>query len=254
MNKELLGIVELQNLDAQIAKLNLSKKEFPAETEKLGNVIAGAGVAISAMDKKNAQLEAEHKNVLDQIAQAREALLKSENRLNSISTNREYDAVHNEIESFKHNIVTGETRTKSFADETARLNTQKEEAVKEYDRVKAEIQPKIDELNSKIASVDADISAVSEKRSALLPSLNRQYLRVYENILRRRKNGKVVSLISLSDRACQVCHKILEAQLINEIRKGNKLNICESCGSLLIWDSPEVDSNPPTDGGIVANG
>jgi predicted nucleic acid-binding Zn-ribbon protein len=240
MNKDLLGIMELQELDVQIASLNLSKMEYPAEVEKLSSLINESKAAVESADRKIGQLGVEQKNVLEQISLAKESLARSEQRLSSISTNREYDAVHNEIGSFRNSITTGETRTKSFTQDVEKLTSQKAEIEKEFERIKAENQPKIDELKSKIASVDADIALVNEKRTAMLAGLNRQYLRTYEHVLKRRKNGRVVSLVSQGEKSCQVCHKILEAQLVNEVRKATRLMVCESCGSLLIWNDGEL--------------
>ena len=242
MNKDLLGLVELQKIDAKVVELSLSKKEYPVEVEKLRRGIADAEAVVVSLNKKIDDIAAERRNVTEQIEQSKLSLERSEQRLNSITTNREYDAVHAEIENLKHMILNGESRLKTFAQDIERLEAQKQEAVKEVERVKAENQPKIDELTRKIESVDADITAIMKERSALLPTLNRQLLRTYEHVYKRRKNGRVISLVNLADGTCTICHKRLEAQLLNELRRGTRIQICESCGSLLIWNAEEAPS------------
>jgi predicted nucleic acid-binding Zn-ribbon protein len=241
MNKDLQSLRKLQQIDLQIFEFNQSKREYPIEVDRLASAIAEAEKSVASVQKKIEDLAAERRNVEEQIVQAKQSLERSEERLNSITTNREYDAVHSEIETHKHVVVNGESRLKNFQEDAERLQTQKKEAEEEVERVRGENGPKIDELNAKIASIDSDIAASKAQRDAMLPGISRQYLRTYDHIHKRRKNGRVISLVSLADGTCAICHKILEPQLLNEIRKSNRLHICESCGSILLWNAEEVN-------------
>jgi len=248
MNQDLQNLVKLQLIDMRIFELKQSKKEYPIEVEKLTAAVREAESVVASLEQKIHDVATERKNVEDQIAQAKLSLSKSEERLNAITTNREYDAVHSEIESQKHTVSNGEIRLKNFGEETERLNQQKEQAHKEVERIRAEGQPKIDDLNAKIASIDSDIESVGRERNALLPGIGRQYQRTYDHIHNRRKNARVISLVSMADGTCAICHRILEPQLVNEVRKGVRLNICESCGSILIWNATEVKEGAAGDG------
>ncbi|MBD3390394.1 MAG: hypothetical protein GF418_00125 [Chitinivibrionales bacterium] len=245
MHKDLVNLVKLQQIDLRIHELKQSKKEFPVEVERLTAEINQAKGSVEAIDKKLEETAAEQKNIEERIANAKHSLERSQERLNSITTNREYDAVHTEIESQRQLVATGGNRLKGFSEDTEQLTAQKEEAQKEVERIQAENQPRIDELNARIASVDSDIADVVKERDALTPEIGRPTLRLYERVHRRRKNALAISLVSMGDGTCAICHKILEAQLVNEIHKGEKVQICESCGSLLIWKATEIEQEAP---------
>jgi hypothetical protein len=193
--------------------------------------------------KKLADAEAELKNFEAQIVQAQEGLEKSQGRLNSIKTNREYDAVHMEIETQKNIVATSESRKKKLTDEIANLKQASDAAAEDLEKSKTENGPKISELNTKIASIDSVIAGIVKERDAVLPGVGKATMRTYELIRKRRKSAKVMSLVT-SARTCTVCYKVLEPQLVNEIKRSTRITLCQSCGSILVW----TGTKPPAAG------
>ncbi len=236
MIHDLKYLVELQKIDLRIHELEMSKEEFPKQVEELKLLIAEAEEKITALDEKAAEIEKEEKDVRERIENAKIALERSQEKLNTITTNREYDAVHTEIESQRTGIENGEKRLQNFADDKENLQKTREEAVAELESIRGENQPKIDELTARIASIDSDIDQVVQEREQIAPKIGSSYLRTYDHIHKRRKTGVAVGLVSDAERTCPVCYKVLETQLVNEIRRGNRIQICQSCGTILIWD------------------
>jgi uncharacterized protein len=42
-------------------------------------------------------------------------------------------------------------------------------------------------------------------------------------------------MVAIRKRACGACHKSVPPQIIQEIRKGDKVYTCDNCGRMLIW-------------------
>jgi predicted nucleic acid-binding Zn-ribbon protein len=242
MIKDLELLLKLQDIDEQIHTLELSKKEYPREVEDLEKNLKEARDKVDAFEKKIVDIAAQEKAFETKIADAKIALKKSEDRLNSITTNREYDAVHAEIENHKHIISGGTGKLKSHDDEREHLKKSRIEANTLSETLVTEKQPRIDELKAKIASIDSDIAEVMKERVQIVSNIAAPILRSYENIHRKRKNGRTIGTVHETNRICRICYKVLEPQIINEIRRGTKLMICEACGSLLIWKEDEVTS------------
>jgi predicted nucleic acid-binding Zn-ribbon protein len=113
-------------------------------------------------------------------------------------------------------------------------------AAAELEKVKLENGPKIDEIQAKIDTLSASIAELTERRGKITGSVSKSLLRTYDYILKRRKNGQVLSFVDAEKRTCSVCHKILEPHLMSEIRRGAKMTTCQSCGSIFIWKSETV--------------
>lgn len=238
MLKDLEYLVQLQEIDLRIKEQELAQEEFPSAVAELKEQIAKATDELEAIKEKAAAAEAEKHNWEEQVATAQEGLEKSQDRLNSIKTNREYDAVHAEIEAQKHIINSAEQRRNNIAAEIEKLQNAINEKQAEFDRIKEENEPKINELQEKIDAIDSTIAKITEEREVVVPKILSTTLRQYDMIRSKRKNGRAISLIT-TNKTCSVCYKILEPQLYNEIRRQTKMIVCQSCGSIMIWDEAQ---------------
>jgi predicted nucleic acid-binding Zn-ribbon protein len=244
MNDDLRKLVELQEIDFRIQEQELSSKEFPEKVTELEGETAAKQERVDAIVAKIESLRGEEKSLQEQVVEANEALEKSRERLNTIKTNREYDAVHAEIESKNQTLVYAEGRSEQLVKEASELEESLKTAQEELEAVKTENDPKVAELKGKIATIGSRIDEIMKERNAFTPQVPKQHIRSYEYIRRRRKTGHVLSRVKPGDRTCSVCFKVLESQLVNEIRSGRSLIMCQSCGSILIWDDSPAEDAP----------
>jgi uncharacterized protein len=227
-------LLQLQEIDLRIHEQELARKELPETVRSLEQTVETAHRALETAKATADNAENELRALDEQVAGAQVSLERSEGRLNSIKTNREYDAVHAEIETQKNIIQTSEVRKKKLTDEAARQKANAEAAAVEFEKIKAENEPKIAELAIKISQIDSVIAGIAKEREAMVPLIKKAILRTYDLIRNRRKSARVVSCITEA-RICSVCHKVLEAQIMSEIKRASKLLMCQSCGSIFIW-------------------
>lgn len=241
MLEDLKYLVQLQEIDLRIREQELAQEQYPAAVEKLNNQIAQAEKALDAIKEKLTGAENDKKSWEEQVAKAHTGLEKSQERLNSIRTNREYDAVHAEIEAQKGIINTAEQRRNNLIAEIDALQKSVAEQQAELDRIKAENAPQIQDLLQKIGAIDSTIATINVEREAVIPKVARHIFRQYDLIRSKRKNGRAISTVT-SNRTCTICYKVLEPQVYNEIRKGTKVILCQSCGSIMIWEQGESNA------------
>ena len=238
MLEDLKYLLQLQEIDLRIKEQELAQEQYPAQVEQLNTQIANATAALEAEKAKLELAEQDKKNWEEQVQKAQAGLERSQERLNSIKTNREYDAVHAEIEAQKSIINGAEQHRNNLAAEIERLQATVTEREDELNRIIAENNPLIDDLKGKIGAIDSTIATITKERDAVIPGLSKMVLRQYDLIRSKRKTGRALSMIK-PNRTCSICHKVLEPQLFNEIKRGTKVQLCQSCGSIMIWESPD---------------
>lgn len=233
MIEDLENLKLLQEIDLRIHQQELAQKQFPGTVEELEGAIKNAKESLENFQMKLSKTQEEVNSFDDQILKSRELLEKSQNRLNSIKTNREYDAVHAEIENQKNSINTVEIRKKNLLEEIEKLNKAIEEKTKEYEQIKSENEPQISELKEKIAAIDSTIASIVKERNEIVPKISKPILRTYDLIRKKRKTGNALS--NITGKTCAVCYKVLEPQIYNEIKRGRKMLLCQNCGSIFVW-------------------
>lgn len=238
MLDELKYLVQLQEIDLRIKEQELAQENFPVLVQELKDQMVQATTACNVIKEKMAAAEADRHNWEEQVAKAQAGLERSQERLNSIKTNREYDAVHAEIEAQKGIINGAEQRRKNLTADIEKLQGLVDEKQAALDALIAENEPKIKELQQKISAIDTTIAEITKERDTVIPEIGKNALRQYNLIRSKRKTGRAISIIS-TNRTCSVCHKVLEPQLFSEIKRGTKVQLCQSCGSIMIWQSAD---------------
>jgi uncharacterized protein len=248
MNQNVLKLMELQNIDTRIHELDLSSHQFPEEMAVREAAISSAQAAVKAREEQLQQLQQEKKSLAQAITDAASALERSQGRLSSITTNREYDAVHTEIETNRQAAAGAKTRLDTMDADRASAEQALADAHSAMEQTKTENEPRIGELREKVAAIDGQRQRLLAERADAATQVSSQFLRAYEHIQKRRKDGSVLSYASADSRTCSRCHKMLEPQLANEVRQASRLSICQSCGSILVWKAIAEDpalSGPP---------
>lgn len=236
MHSDFENLLKLQDVDIQVIELEKSKEEFPIQVDILEKEVSDAE---SLLENKEAELNEcieEKKKVEEQIVNAKASLERSQERLNSIKTNKEYDAVHTEIETQKQILATSEKRLNKYSSDMEFLQEEVNKVKGECEETFTNNKPRIDELKSRIAGIDSEIAKVKVQRDELASKANKNYLRVYNHIRSNRKSGKVISEVSNTSRNCTICYQMLGPQVIHDMRRETDIVYCQSCGSILVWE------------------
>jgi predicted nucleic acid-binding Zn-ribbon protein len=242
MNADFGRLVELQNFDLQIHELVVSAQEFPAQVSDMESQLGAATEQSEQLKNRLEEIDKEKGATLATVQEAEQAAERSQERLATIRTNREYDALHMELEANQSNIRNGKARIEALDSERTQVEEAITESQTQLENLKGDLEPRITELKSKIAAIDGQKAEIQTKRDAVAAEVPPQYLRTYEHIQKRRKSGQALSYVDNAGKTCAVCHMVLQPQLVNELRAERRLNLCQSCGSILLWRDDEMQA------------
>lgn len=69
-----------------------------------------------------------------------------------------------------------------------------------------------------------------------IEAIDAQLLRTYN----RKKGRRGIRVAAVRKEACGACYHQMPAQTRNEVRIGNRVIFCESCGTIMVWDEQSV--------------
>jgi len=235
MQEDLFGLLALQEVDNEIDELHKHKREYPARIRQLKNQISELTEGRQGMADRLAELEASFKHFQQQLSGAKEDLKKHQERLLQITTNKEYDAVQQEIVALQHAIDEYEMEMLKADEEAAGLRQQLEEENTAQQEKVAASEAEISELQQKIDVIDADVEKVKVRREAASANLPDRLCKIYARVRR----GKQLAVVRVVRGACGGCWRSLPPQRINELRMSSRIIVCEGCGRILVWDDRE---------------
>ena len=221
---------QAQVLDKEIYDLNALVENIPREIKALDDEFNKQKAILDHFGQELRAIQLRQKE-LDNDLKAREGnVSKLDAQLAQVKTNKEYAALQQEIKSLKADISLVEEKIILIYDEIdthqAKVNIEKERLKKED----AEINKKKKELEDKKVVASQRAKDLRSQRVEVLKQVDREVVAQYENIVRHKQG---LALSPLQDENCGVCQMTIRPQIQNEVKLGDRMVFCESCGRIL---------------------
>lgn len=239
MKAQIEPLLKLQEIDLSIRRLNAKKMEAPLRVNLLIEKKTAIEQELNELTNQLHDNEKHKIDVEDELAIETEHLNKSQQKLMSIKTNREYQALQKEIEDLKVANKIREDELLKITETIESIQKNIEEKKLEADKITTELLAEQKILDSALAELDEQLQKLEADRNNYLPQIRKDLLARY-NLLKDKRNGVVVAVVERP--ACTGCNINLPPQLFNELLKGNKLHTCPSCQRILYHVPPEQQS------------
>ncbi len=229
-NAELL--MKLQGLDYQLVELERSKEYLPDMIATLQGEIK---TAKGAVDEARDQLEAtklEHKRLELRVKDKNVELERLKSQMVAIKTNKEYDALSREIDHVRTEITAAEDGILAALESIENLSKEIETKTSEFEDVQSRNGAQLANIKGEMDSVGTKIKIKQGERDNVLVRLEAPLVAIYERVRKGKGSGAVVAV---KNKACSGCFKTLPPQLVQEIRRAERIITCDSCGRILIW-------------------
>ncbi len=231
-------LLKLQGLDYQLGELERSKDYLPDMIKTLDAEIVAAKASLAELHDNLEATKLEHKRLELRVKDKNVELEKLKSQMTQIKTNKEYDALSREIDNTKNEITQAEDGILEALDAIEQLGKDIEAKSAEVEEIEKTNGAQLANIKLEIDSVGDKIKIKHGERQNVLVRLDAPLIAVYERVRRGKGAGAVVAV---RHGACSGCFKTHPPQLIQEIRKGERVITCDSCGRILIWDEESPD-------------
>ena len=229
-------LLELQVIDEDMGELDRSKVYLPEMIANINGEITALEAEIADNEQKLLDARKRQKEIEIDIETDKEELAKYQKQMKVIKTNKEYDALVGEIDTRKQRISDNEDeilKLMGIIDEC----TEKLAGMKtRLDETRQTTKTHLENLTAEMGTLESKITNKVKQRGDLVKNIDRRVLSMYERI---RKGKGSMAVVPIRKRSCGGCYKQIPPQLIQEIRRGDKIFTCDSCGRILIWTDEE---------------
>jgi predicted nucleic acid-binding Zn-ribbon protein len=246
MNPNLQSVVELQEAILRLREAEQRLHGIPDWMRELHDEHESRRTEIEELEQAVEEAAKERRATEAAVSDSQEKLKKYQQQINRVSTQREYGALLQEIDTVKSQITGFEEQV--FAslerhDQAQKDLEEKRNGFRDLAERYATEQARWDGEKPEIARQVAELRARIEALRATLP---RSLLSQFERILDRNPAGALapVRLIEGPRKGprewhCGVCNYRVRPQVVVEISNGEGLVQCDSCKRIL-YTTPEV--------------
>ena len=233
---DIATLVKLQEAETEIVRL----REVLGEVEKQkAKLLSRLQQFAAALKENTEELEKFKKECLDletEIKVVDERIIKSNETLRNVTTNKEYQVLLREVDDNKKRKDALETELLKIMDERENAQTIFDESTKEFqqleEQVKAE-QNGIEEQSEKDRKLlEGYLASQEEIGKILSPQLMDRFKRIS-----KMNQGSAVAKVR--DEVCMGCFMNIPPQLFIEVQRGNQLIFCPQCSRILYFENPE---------------
>lgn len=242
MLKALKTILEIQELDMQMIQLMRLKNERMKDLAKINGVKNDLSHKASAKEQEILETKKNCRLLEGEINEVVAKLKKLEAQQSSIKKVDEFNALSQEMSQTDRERAAKEQRLSDALDKLAaeedslkHINESLESTIENSKVLEQEIHESIRRINEEGRVLKA-------QRDDLVKLADPEVFRIYERLLRNKKDRVVVPI---ENRCCSGCHIMLTAQDENMVRKGERLVFCEHCSRIHYWqESPTLEGTP----------
>ena len=227
-----MQLLKVQDVDEELQILEEAKGKYPAEISHRKAEIEGAEKILTDLNESLDDLEKQQRHLERELGASKEQLAKQEERFADVSTNKQYDALQLEIEASKTRMSEYETQILQIIEAAEKTREQQELEKQEVDDVRQAQQSRIDELEEKLSTLQAEVDGVQARRKAAEKGIDDALLKSYE----RSRNNRGRRVAAVRRGSCGACFRQLPAQVKSNTRRNDQVIHCESCGAILVWD------------------
>lgn len=232
MQEDLERLFRLAEIDDDIAEMREESAHLPLQVLELEEKRRALADAVAGREAEREELTKRRLHEERDLEDLKSKLETLKRRQLEIKTNEEYAALIQEIKYAERQISETEDAILEFLEQDERLQTEIAEAKRELERSVEGIDAELESLRNEIGKVEEGLEVRLDERRRVAMHLDQSVLERYERILGSKGDS---ALAPVDGETCSGCYVKLPPQTVIEVRKGNRLIECESCGRILCW-------------------
>jgi predicted nucleic acid-binding Zn-ribbon protein len=228
-------VIQLQSLDQRAAALEKEVAALPKHIAAIEKTLEAHLRRLEADKAALAANQKERKKIEGDIQMNEQKISKLRDQMLGAKTNEQYRAFQHEIDYAEKETRKAEDRILELMAESESLdgNVKKAEAaLKEEKKV---VESEKTGARERTAIDQAQLEQIRHERGDLAAKLPRTTLAAYDRI--RKKHHGVVVAEAVGGR-CSACQITIRPQYFQDLRKGDQVMFCESCGRIVYYNPP----------------
>ena len=230
MKETLQALLVVQDRDLRILTRQKEIDDIPARREQILRHLEGAKQAVEAAREDLKKSTARMHEIEVEIDVVKGQVKRHQDQQLQIKSNTEYKALEKEMarEREKIRVLEDQQLERMEQIEVDRKVVDERKAVLAEEE--GHIQEDLDMLDERAAHLQAELASLMEERKALAENVDPVSLAHYDRVF---THWKADAIVGIEDRTCRGCHMNLPPQVVQDVKRGDKLVSCTFCNRFL---------------------
>jgi predicted nucleic acid-binding Zn-ribbon protein len=230
LKKKFDNLVKLQEVEIERASVQARLSGFPRLLVDLDARLTASEGAVTVEAGRLSDIQQAYRVQEADAKVIQTRIVKSEEKLRSVKTNKEYQSSLKEIDDLKRSLSAVEDRMIAYLDEmdqVAMTVATKKDEVKLLFR---EIEEEKEQIRQSALSAQKRLDRLNDARAKITAVIEPDLLKIYETV---KQNSGGVAIAVVKNAVCQGCHVNLPPQMFHDLLHFDKLLVCPHCERLI---------------------
>lgn len=232
MNSELSHLISLQDVDIDIKRLTEEIESLPTRSGELERQFAESFKEYLTVKQELEDAQASRRQLEGDLEQEQQKHQKFKNDLMKATNEREYTTAVREIDVARKAISALETEVLKLMERVEKLEAQVTERAPEMESRRVEIDSKLKEWTASADESQRRLEVLRAERAVKMKALGPEARATYARLSKMRSG---FALAEARDYKCMACRMTIRPQVFSDIRRGESIITCESCGRILYF-------------------
>ena len=231
ISKQDIGaLIKLQEAETQIVRLRAVLKKVE---KKKGELSAKLKLFGNALEEKKENLSTAITNCKDsekEIQVVDDRIIKSNETLRMVKTNKEYQIFLREVDDNKKRKDVFETELLEYLDAKEEIEESVQESEKEYNLLKDQTEAEQKNIEKKSTDDREILDEYLTQQNEIGKSLDSSLMKRFAKI---SKMNQGLAVVNVKNEICMGCFMNIPPQLYIEVQRENSLILCPQCSRIL---------------------
>jgi hypothetical protein len=226
-------LVSLQQIEIESSSVKIHLCSITKRLDLLNNSQNALKQRIADESAKIDEWRKQYRSYESDIKQNQIMIKRSQERLNSIKNNREYQALLKEIEELKRTNA-------AIEDQMIDCLNQADDSEKKTAAMHEELQLVENDIlkEQQIVGVETEnagkrLNELDLERQKMSGKIEADVLKLFRKVQSQQVRGNAV--VPVQDAVCHGCYVNIPPQMYNELQRCDKLRMCPNCQRIIYW-------------------
>lgn len=231
--KQLVSLVNLQQIEIETSSVKTKINNVDQRLEKLDEGLRDFKQVIEKQESVINELNQKYRDYETDVRMNLDGIKKSEAKLSSVKTNKEYQAFLKEIDDIKDKNSKLEDDMIEFLDRIEETENTLNAKMTEYSELQTRLNNEKEIIEKETEEGKRQLENLDSEWKRVASGIDDDLLATFNTVKLNQSNA--IGIVAVTDAVCQGCHMNIPPQMYNELQRGDSLKKCPICDRLIYW-------------------
>ena len=238
--KDISTLVKLQQIGLEIEKLVTYLAGVPVQIKNLDTSLDEFNRNVENDENLITELNKKYRTYESDIQLNAGKIEKSQEKLRSVKTNKEYQPSLKEIDDIKAINSKLEDEMLEFLEQIETAEQSLSQNKQQYSRVVDDLEHEKKSLIEAAKQGEKELAGLQLERDAVAAELDAKLMDIFKYQLSKQGDG--IGIVEVINEVCQGCYMNIPPQMYNDLQRGISLKYCPSCERIIYWQDQDERS------------